>query len=79
MSVPPLLELDPAALSAESDADLKNKLMVEVLTRLPWFRTYRERLRAFRKHGGKRPMYPNDRVNKIDRMVVRLISESKTV
>lgn len=84
MSTPSLLELDPQKVVVEIRPpgpmdELKNELMMSVLLRLEWFASYRTELGRFREHGGARPTYPTERVDKIEKMVDRLIMQCSSV
>lgn len=77
MSIP-LVALDPRAwsqLRSEKHAELKNELMMSLLTRVDWFVAYRDSLRRYREHGGEAPEYPSDRVDKVETLVDRLIAD----
>lgn len=63
-------------LRSEHLAELKNRLMMERLMRLRWFREYRARLAAYRADTrGAPPAYPSDRVDEVERDVDRWIVE----
>ena len=72
----PLLALDPrklAPLRSEAHAELKNALMMSLLTRLGWFLEYREHLRRARAEGTPFPTYPSARMEEVERQVDALI------
>lgn len=76
---PPVHMLDPRKLKllrSESNAEVKNDLMMYVLTRSEWFEGYRSRLDEYRKHGGPSPEYPSDRVDRVEGLVDNLIRVS---
>ena len=76
---PPVHMLDPRKLKllrSENNAEIKNDLMMYVLTRSGWFERYRSRLDEYRKHGGPAPEYPSDRVDTVEGLVDELIRAS---
>ena len=75
----PLLDLDPRkirALRGSEHAELKNTLMMTVLSHAGWFVEFRESLDVYRRQGGVSPLYPSERVERVEALVDKLIREA---
>lgn len=57
-------------------AELKNDLMMALLTRMDWYRAYRRVLDEYRENNGPRPEYPTDAVERVETLVDSLIREA---
>jgi len=64
-------------LRSEQHAELKNALMMERLSRKPWFVKYRAQLADYRLGKGPRPQYPTEEVEAVEREVDQWIVENE--
>lgn len=77
--MPPMHMLDPRKLKllrSENNWEVKNELMMYVLTRSEWFYEYQSRLDKYRKQGGPAPKYPSDMVDSVEGLVDDLLRAS---
>lgn len=78
--LPSFQSLDPRNLQrlrTERHADLKNELMMAILLHADWFVQYRSQLNAYRQQKTTPPpVYPNERVERVERIVDSLIREA---
>ena len=65
----PLLALPVQQLRTMQHAEQKNTEMMRRLYACDWFLDYRERLRRYRNGQAKRPVYPDARVEQVERAV----------
>lgn len=75
---PPLTLLNPRRLRPLRNTvhtELKNDIMMALLTRMEWFIEYRERLEAYRTGSAPRPTYPSDAVDRVETLVDQLIKD----
>ena len=80
-NIPSLSELDPRRLQrlrSNQHHELKNTLMMMVLMSSEWFVEYRQKLSLYRNGSGDLPMYPEKRVDDVERAVDLLLSTSVT-
>lgn len=70
-----LLLLNPGDQPAD-EAEARNAVMMDTLTRLKWFTAYRAKLEAWRRGEGPRPEYPNDLVQGAQDLVDLIMSLS---
>ena len=71
-----LVLLDPSRLTplrGTAHADLKNELMMALLTRMQWYLDYRRKLDAYRENAGPQPKYPSIEVERVEDLVDALI------
>ena len=76
---PALVMLDPRRLRplrGAEHAELKNDLMMALLTRMDWFREYTRVLDEYRTNGGPRPAYPTEAVEKVEKIVDTLVKDT---
>jgi len=77
--VPALTLLDPRRLRplrSTVHAELKNDIMMALLTHMEWFVEYRKRLEAYRTRSAPRPTYPSDAVDRVETLVDQLIKDA---
>ncbi len=76
---PTLVILDPKRLRplrGTEHAELKNELMMSLLTRMDWYMEYRRLLDDYRTNGGPRPVYPSKAVDRVETLVDALIVDA---
>ena len=76
---PTLVSLDPTRLKplrGTKHAELKNDLMMALLTRMDWYRAYRRVLDDYRERDGLRPQYPTDEIERVETLVDNLIRKA---
>jgi len=74
-----LVALDPSRLTplrGTPHADLKNELMMALLTRMEWYLAYSRNLDAYRENAGPQPTYPSIEVERVEDLVDALIVDA---
>jgi hypothetical protein len=76
---PTLVMLDPRRLRplrGTEHAELKNDLMMALLSRMEWYRVYRFTLDEYRTNSGPQPTYPSKAVERVEALVDTLIVDA---
>ena len=76
---PTLVMLDPRRLRplrGTEHAELKNDVMMALLTRMEWYMDYRRVLDEYRTTAGPRPVYPSKAVERVEALVDTLIADA---